>query len=399
MKKILFVHKHFYPDTPPYASMLINICKHLASKGNEVSVFTAQPSYNNNCTKERSSEKLFDLVRVKRIYLIFNLFNSKISQAIDMFYFPFRVFLEILLGKYDVVSVSTVPQVTLGFFSMVACKLSRTKLIYHCMDIHPEIGRLSGEFSNPLIYAFLNRLDTITVRNSDRVIVLSDDMVKSISRGGALYSKENITVVNNLSLESVDCSLFEISRSNELFKKPGSLRLIFAGNIGRFQGLEVLIEAFNQLDDNTCLELVFLGDGKMKSKIKELSCHPRITFFPHVDVATAREVIGDSDFGIVSLSPKIVKYAFPSKTSTYLDLGIPIFGVVEDSSLADMIIDNDIGIVSNNSSSENILSNLRSIESGDIDISLLKENTVPFYENNFGNGVILSEWESIIRDI
>lgn len=398
MKKILLVHKHFYPDTPPYASMLAMISKHLASKGNDVSVFTAQPSYGNKKREGKSVEVMFNLIKVKRVYLLFNLWGSKISLALDMIYFPFRVFLEVLFGRYDVVSVSTVPQVTLGFFSMLACKISRAKLIYHCMDIHPEIGKLSGEFSNPFVYKLLSYLDSRTVKYADQIIVLSSDMKRSLSRGGSPYSGGRVMVVNNLSLDTVSRSIEDSIEPDKYLKESDSFRLIFAGNIGRFQGLEVLVEAFNLLDIDTNLELVFLGEGKAKNRLERISCHPKIKFFAHVDIPTARKIIGEADLGIVSLSPQIIKYAFPSKTSTYLDLGVPVFSIVEESDLADMILSNGVGIVSN-STVQDVLHYLNVIESGSIDFSLLRKNAKSLYNTDFCNDVILSKWERIIKDI
>jgi hypothetical protein len=46
----------------------------------------------------------------------------------------------IVRKRYDVIMVSTSPPVLAGWFVAVAAKLSGARFIYHCMDIHPEIG-------------------------------------------------------------------------------------------------------------------------------------------------------------------------------------------------------------------------------------------------------------------
>ena len=73
---------------------------------------------------------------------------------------------------------STSPPVLLGAFVALASRLKKIKFIYHCMDIHPEIGKLSGEFNNSLIYKFLFKLDVWTINSSDKTIVLEQDGCK-----------------------------------------------------------------------------------------------------------------------------------------------------------------------------------------------------------------------------
>ena len=44
---------------------------------------------------------------------------------------------------------STAPPVVVGFAAALGARLTGGRFYYHCMDIHPEIGRLSGEFEEP----------------------------------------------------------------------------------------------------------------------------------------------------------------------------------------------------------------------------------------------------------
>ena len=43
--RILIVYRYFWPDTPPYATMLRDISRWLAEAGHDVEILTAQPSY------------------------------------------------------------------------------------------------------------------------------------------------------------------------------------------------------------------------------------------------------------------------------------------------------------------------------------------------------------------
>ena len=43
--RILAIYRHYWPDSPPYASMLRIITAHLAAEGHNVTMLTEQPSY------------------------------------------------------------------------------------------------------------------------------------------------------------------------------------------------------------------------------------------------------------------------------------------------------------------------------------------------------------------
>ena len=80
--------------------------------------------------------------------------------------------------------------------------------VYHCMDLHPEIGRLSGEFANPVAYRILARLDAATMRRATAVVVLSEDMARSVARRDPALA-DKVVVLNNFALPQFgDCLLY-----------------------------------------------------------------------------------------------------------------------------------------------------------------------------------------------
>jgi hypothetical protein len=123
---------------------------------------------------------------------------------------------------------STVPPVLIGFCCAAAAKLTGTKFLYHCMDLYPEIGRISGEFKNKFIYQFLLFLDKQTCRLSNRVIVLSQDMKQSLAARG--LDNRKIDILNNFPIN--DASKPPDGDVNPLLKPNGKFRVLFAGNIG-----------------------------------------------------------------------------------------------------------------------------------------------------------------------
>lgn len=395
--RILLIHRYFWPDTPPYAAMLRSIAKKLVDDGHEVLIMSSQPSYKSGASSnyQPSVEKI-DGMTVHRIALFHEQGRHVIFRLLNMIYFPLRILLfSVLKGKFDVIMASTAPPVVVGFAAALGSKMTGSEFFYHCMDIHPEIGRISGEFKHPLVFKILQKLDNISCRWANKVIVLSEDMKKSLlARTG--YNRDNIQIINNFSMPYHGLSQ---DVSSDLIKGFDKFRVIFAGNVGRFQGLDAFVDAMEKLAHRTLIELVFVGEGSALSTLKKrASGATNIKFFPHQTVDVARKMIADSDLGIVSLSPEIYQYAYPSKTMTYLDEGCPLLLSVEhDSELAKFVVSSNIGVLAMPNSSQSIAD---AIESIFLDIQAqhsLKTSVVKISKEMFSETIVIGKWSALFH--
>ena len=400
-EKLLLIHKHFYPDTPPYAVILKEIAQCLDGEGYKVTILSTHPSYKGNKKSAKSYEQFGDSGIIIRFKLILFL-NKKISDLVNFVYFPFRIFLYLLLNpKFDVVTISTAPPVLGGAFISLAAILTNTKLIYHCMDIHPEIGKLSGDFSNRFVFAFLQKLDRFTCKVASKIIVLSKDMKEVIIQSRVSNAHSKVAILNNFSLP-IENEKKVVGIIDKYLKKPDKVRLLFAGNLGRFQGLEELVKAFSCVE-NTNMELVFFGEGKALNKLKDLSSdyHPgTVIFYPHLPINDIKIIMKDADFGIVSLQSEIINYAYPSKTMTYLEQELPIISIVEsESELSKFVNDNNIGCTISSGDVDGIMQLLIAINNGEINSIELKKNIYNCYKENFIKEKILTKWKMLIMDV
>jgi glycosyltransferase involved in cell wall biosynthesis len=323
--------------------MLRDIVRHWASEGASVDVLSTQPSYQQKSSTPRSSgDVIDDRVRVRRIALPLERgrrwlipFNIVIFSAI--------VAAQVLMRRrrYDVVMTSTAPPVVLAWVASRAAHLRGSKFIYHCMDIHPEIGRLSGDFRSPLLFRALQLLDQSTCATAAAVVVLSNDMAATL-RGRQTFRSVAIRKINNFDLGTAAHAARELS-------EPGNdvLRIVFTGNIGRFQGLDTVVAALSKVKRGS-VHLTLMGDGTAVQQLREqASVVPGacVSFIPHQDVAAARALMASSDLGLVSLTQGIHHLAYPSKTMTYLAEGCPVLAIVElDCELVQMLEVEGVGL-------------------------------------------------------
>lgn len=360
MARVLSVHRYYYPDAPPYAVMLRRIVQRWAKDGHEVEVLAGQPSYRESRKERLPRVQMDGLVRVRRLRLPAETGRSPLLRAANAARLAAAVFVRVASGRYDIVTVSTVPPVVLGAAAAWASRIGRARLIYHCMDLHPEIGRLSGEFSNPRLFDALMRTDVATMRAARPVVVLSEDMADAV-RGRPNSLDIDVAVRNNFALPSDDSDGSAGTKAEDahtaaqqlwrsLALPDGAFTVLFAGNIGRFQGLDDAIAALAEVHSQRQVHLVLMGDGheaaNLKALASDLGIEQRVHFLGLQSVAVARAVMRLANAGLVSLRPDVIRFAYPSKTGTYAAESLVLVLVIEpDSDLAADVVARGAGVV------------------------------------------------------
>jgi glycosyltransferase involved in cell wall biosynthesis len=270
--------------------------------------------------------------------------RNPLARFLNALIYCAALFFHILRARADVVTASTFPPVLAAWSASLAARLSGARFVYHVQDIHPEVSVYSGgRLGRGLPARLLTALDNQTLRRANAIVTLSEDMADTLRARG--LGQLPITLINNPAFEPDGDP---IAPPVDLIKSAGTTRVIFAGNLGRFQNLPLLTAGVAKcFAAHPELELLFLGDGVALPELKALwSNHPQVRFAPFLPFAQARDIIGGADIGLVSLNANIYRVAYPSKVSTYLDLGLRILALVEpESHLARGLVNRGAGAV------------------------------------------------------
>jgi glycosyltransferase involved in cell wall biosynthesis len=307
----------------------------------------------------------------------------------------------VMQNKYDVIIATSVPAILGGFFSAIASLFFKKRFIYFCMDLYPEIGKLSGDFSNPILYKFLEKIDNWNCKRADSIIVHSLDMKKTLEKrcGG---EKFKINIINNFSVPSDDMTE-SISSFNPALKKK-KLSIIFVGNIGRFQGLEIIIDAMSLIkrkkrDD---VELIIMGDGSAKKQLIDRTRKEKanVIFVDYQPIETMKLAIKNADIGLVTLRPNIFKYGYPSKVMSYLEQGRPIISIVEtESELAQTMITEGYGFSLPFTDIEAITKLFINLADDSSWKPAMNKAALNAYQKNFSKVKILNKWSDLLKNV
>ncbi len=401
--RILAIHRYFWPDTPPYASLLRVIGRRWANDGHEVEILSTQPSYKPGVAVRRQPAlENVDGMRVRRIRLpgergkaVLRILNTALMGAAIVEHAVRR-------GPFDVIVASTAPPVVIGAAACVAAKLTGAQFVYHCMDIHPEIGRLSGEFANPVVFRILQKIDMWTCRQAARVVVLSSDMAASVDARTNAANRARVEIVNNFALPDLSGPSASTEPDSPL-EDRGRFRIVFAGNIGRFQGLETAVDAMRLLESRSDIELVVVGEGKAAVALRERAGRlvgDTIHFVPHQPVAVARRIMANAHLGLVSLARDIYRYAYPSKVMTYLAEGCPVLALVEpESELAEFVRSTGVGLAAAPGDPEALAAAISAIANQPEQVAAMRVEAKRVALARFSEEAVLPRWSRLIQTL
>ena len=331
LKKVLIIHRYFYPDKSSCSTIIHEIAKFISKFNYQIDVITSHPQRFSSKTKIMNYEpKSKDKINIVRLNLMRESKNPY-SRIVNALYLGFWILLRSISTDYEIIISTSTPPILTAFFAAIASKFYKSRFIYYCMDINPEIGILNGDFSNIYLQRLMLFIDKWTLKEASPVVVHSVDM-KNTLLSRKLYKDLDIEIINNFAVPSKDQKLLNENKIKR--EEKNSLKVIFAGNLGRFQGLETTIKAFALLNKYKGIKLTLLGNGSERENLLKMSSklNANVEFIDHVSYDKAKSIIYESDIGLVSLIPNMYKYAYPSKTMAYLEQGIPVIAMIEEES-------------------------------------------------------------------
>lgn len=327
---VVLVHRYFAPDTPLYASLLRVLAEELHSKGHRVTVLTAQPSYTGAQGMAPWREEPLPGLVIRRLPLLRDSRRMGPVKALNSVLFAAQVAAAgARLDDVDVIMAATTPPIVAARAASFVARRRRGAFVYHNQDIFPEVAVAAGLLSRPGLATLLRRLDLANHRRADRIVVLSGDMRRTVEERG--IPADRISVINNFDPFADDAGAGDGKRAR---RDGDPLTVVFAGNLGRFQGLDTVLAAARHLADAP-VAFHFIGDGSARRRLEAdaTSGGMAVHFHGYLPPAEVERFLRvEADIGIVSLLPGVVRAAYPSKTFSYLRQGCPVLALVESDS-------------------------------------------------------------------
>jgi len=334
--KILVVTQYFWPE-----SFIINdLVKILSAQGHEVVVATGKPNYPDGCVFQGyqasglQQEIFCGGVEVVRVPLrprgaggARNLLLNYASFVLSgLWYFP-----KLLKGrKFESILMFAPSPITSAIPAIFLKWRKKSHLAIWVQDLWPDSLSATGFLHHSWLLKMVGWLVQCIYACADTVLIQSKAFQVPVTRYAS--ADKVIYYPNSFDMAQMSGDGEDAIPDNLANLLESHFCLVFAGNIGKGQAIETLVEAAAYLKDLPDFRLVLVGSGSMLGWVRERQVAEGLDNmvlpgrFP-MDVMS--QIYRRAAGLVVTLkNEEIFTYTIPSKVQAYLAAGKPIIAAL-----------------------------------------------------------------------
>lgn len=325
--RILMITQWFDPE-PTFKGLLF--ARELQRLGHEVEVLTGFPNYPGGRVYPGYrlrpwQREVVDGIPVLRVPLFPSHDQSGLKRALNYLSFACAASVGSLFLKRPDVAYVYHPPATASLPAMILNALRGVPFVYDIQDLWPDTLAATGMMENGAVLRGVGGFMDRVHRRATRIAVLSQGFrVKLIERG---VPEHKVSVIPNWTNEDkTDLSLPPAQRAREL-GFAGKFNVVFAGNMGRAQALDTVLDAAEQLRGEAA-RFVMIGGGVEEGRLRE-SARERglsnVDFLPRRPPSEIGEILALADALLIHLKDDpLFAITIPGKTQASLRAGKPL---------------------------------------------------------------------------
>lgn len=261
-------------------------------------------------------------------------------------------------------------------------KLPNAIVTFNVQDIFPYNLMYIGKMKRySLMFKMLAGVQRYGYKHSDHIITISEDMKDTLISDNVEESK--IEVVYNWSYQDEPYENVDTTPVAHMFDK-NYFNVVYAGNIGVMQNVDILIEAARLMKDEKSIWFHIIGNGVYKDKLEARSKSygiNNISFWPMQPPELAPVIYSAADVNVIPLVKDIYRTALPSKTATCMACGKPIIFAFGKRSKFGQKVEQEAGcVVVESDNAEELVKAIASVRSRE----MCQERTKAFFRANMG---------------
>lgn len=328
--RILVVCQHYKPEP----MRITDICEELVKRGNDVTVLTGVPNYPMGIIYEgyRHGQRRKEIINGVKVIRSFTIGRRTGAFWRVLNYFSYAISASIKAGKlgdqFEVVFVNQTSPVMMAWPGIRYKKKYKKNLVVYCMDLWPESLEAGGIKKGSPVYKLFHWISEKIYKQADRLLVTSRTFNKYFEEEFGMNSEEIIYLPQYA--EDLFSNM-ELNMDKE--KTPDDeYNFVFAGNVGKAQSVETIIEAANLLKDKENIKFHIVGDGSALEHCKEMAKEYGLTsviFHGRRPVEEMPKYYAMADAMLITMfDNEMISKTLPGKVQTYMAAGKPIIGAI-----------------------------------------------------------------------
>lgn len=408
-KHILVISQYFHPE--PFR--INNICQEWIKRGYKVTVLTGIPNYPQGKFYKGYSwfKKRIENwrgVNIIRIPLVPR-GNSRIGIITNYLSFVFFGFFWALFTNMtaDCVFIFEVSPMTQALVGVWYAKWRKVKCYLYVQDLWPENVEVISGIHNRVILKYIRMMVSYIYNNCNMIFATSPSFVTQIQtrvihKGKVKYWPQ---YAEEFYKPMKRCLVPEIP-------DDGSFKIVFTGNIGKAQGLELLPQVAMKLKKknsitvdgkailNKPIKFIIIGDGHNKHALEKQITNNDVedifVMVPRIPAERIPRLLACCDIAFISfMNDPLFAKTIPAKLQSYMACGMPIIAsaigeterIIKE---ADCGICCSVGNIDELTNSIEILMNSRRLK-------IMSENSEKYFKQHFSKKILMDQMDCYIN--
>lgn len=398
-KHILVVSQCFYPEQ----FRINDICCDLVKRGYKVTVLTGIPNYPQGkfypgygwFRKRKETWNGIDIIRIPLIARG----HSSVGMVLNYFSFVISGFFWKLFTrlKADVVFNFETSPMTQALVGVWYAKRRKVPFYIYVQDLWPENVEIVTGIHSRLVLGPIDKMVDYIYKHSKKILVTSPSFAEVIKN--RVQEPEKVLYWPQYAEEFyVPCDPGPVPQipQDETFK------VVFTGNIGYAQGLEILPQTAKLLkaQGNSRVRFVLVGDGRYKEKLlEEIRQSGAREYFLLIDRQPAQRIpqlLAACDAAFVSfMDDPLFEKTIPAKLQSYMACAMPIVAVAKGET-ARIVRQADCGVVSPLGDSAQLAQNLAALMDS-TDLARQAENARAYFLAHFEKQKLMDQFVDFLE--
>ena len=405
--RILIYGINYAPELTGIGKYSGEMAEWFAQQGHDVSVFTAMPYYPEWAIHSEYKGKLWrkELTNGVKVYRS-PLYVPKESDSKKKIGSKRRILHEISFlinssvywtlslfrKKYDLV-ICVSPPFHIGVSAVIYSKLKRAKLVTHIQDLQIDAAKDLNMLSNGMALNVMFKVEKFLLKRSNYVSTLTKGMRDRIESKGITQDKI-VMLPNWVDLQAIRPLPKEQSLRSKFGIPMDDTVILYSGNMGEKQGLEIVIDVAEALKDKKNVHFVLVGSGVGQHRLETMATERKlenVKFYPLQPYVDLPALLAIADIHLVLQKKKASDLVMPSKLTGILAVGgCAIITAMPGTSLYEVTDEYNMGILCEPESAKALQ---KAIEDAlEEDLTTIKKNAYNYAINHLNKDVILSDF-------
>jgi colanic acid biosynthesis glycosyl transferase WcaI len=407
--KILVHGLNYYPESTGVGKYTGEMCEWLAVRGHDVRVVTTPPYYPAWCVGEGYSARTYRRERVARTHiwrcpLWVPAKPSGIKRLLHLASFAassFPIMLRQVPWRPDIV-VLIEPTLFSAPSAWLTARLGGAKTWLHVQDFELDAAAGLQIFGKGRVQYLLHKIEMVLLRGAQRVSTITEPMRWRLVQKGIRESWSYL-FPNWTDLDFVRPMPQNDEVRWEFGARPGDILALYAGNMGEKQGLELILDAADQLREREEIKFALVGTGTARERLERVARQRKlgnVRFFPLQPLKRLPVMLAAGDIHLVVQKREAADLVMPSKLTNILAAGRASIATAEPgTALYETLHKHECGIIAAPGSVKELSTGITMLAESASMRDRLGWNARQYAESYLGKDNILREFESRLQKL